>query len=369
MQFFATAAKGTEPALRDELRELRLRGVRADRGGVHFAGELMDGARACLWSRIAVRVLLQLSSFEAKDGEALYAGVRAIDWSPLLTTRHTLAVKASCKSSHLTHTQFIAQKTKDAIVDQLRDKLGERPSVDRDDPDLLVTVHLARDQATVYADLAGDSLHRRGYRTRIAAAPLKETLAAAILRLSGWDRASLLADPMCGAGTIAIEAAAWSRRIAPGIARERFGFERWANADATTGESMKTMRGEARAQASHEGPSIFASDADEATVRIARMNADDAGVDIRFERRDARSVPPLAAPGFIVTNPPYGERVQSDRALYEDLARAFSKMHGSTVALLAGAPALEKAMGMKPDRWWILYNGPIECRLLVYGIP
>src|SRR5689334_19547762 len=187
-RLFATAARGTEGALRDELKELGFRGVRADRGGVHFDGGLEEGARACLWLRTALRVLYRLSAFAAPDGGALYQGVRAIDWTPTLTPRHTLAIRAVCRDSQLTHSQFIAQKAKDAIVDQIRDRTGSRPSVDLDDPDVMLFVHVVKDWATVYLDVSGESLHRRGYRTSRLEAPLKENLAAAILRLSGWDR-------------------------------------------------------------------------------------------------------------------------------------------------------------------------------------
>ncbi len=166
MRFFATAAKGTEPALRDELRELRLPRVRADRGGVHFEGDLPDAARACLWSRVALRVLLEVHTFDAPSGEALYEGVRSVDWATWMTARTTLAVRATCRSSRLTHSQFVAQKTKDAVVDRLRDRFGARPSVDREDPDVLLAVHLARDRATLYLDVGGASLHERGWRSR-----------------------------------------------------------------------------------------------------------------------------------------------------------------------------------------------------------
>src|SRR5215469_6405912 len=195
MRFFATAAKGTEPALRDELRELRLPRVRADRGGVHFEGEMTDAATACLWSRVAVRVLLEVATFHAPDGGALYDGTRAVDWGAWMTPRTTMAVRATCRSSALTHSQFVAQKTKDAVVDRLRDRFGARPSVDRADPDVGVTLHLARDRATLYLDVGGAALHDRGWRTRPGPAPLRETLAAAVVRLSGWDRVRPLADP------------------------------------------------------------------------------------------------------------------------------------------------------------------------------
>jgi putative N6-adenine-specific DNA methylase len=372
VRFFATAAKGTEPALRDELRELRVPGVRADRGGVHFEGGLADAARACLWSRVAARVLLEVATFEAYDGDALYAGVRAIDWTEWMTPRTTLAVRATCRSGRLTHSQFIAQKTKDAVVDALRDSAGARPSVDRDDPDVGVAVHIVRDRAKVYLDAGGGSLHERGWRARGGAAPLRENLAAAVVRLSGWDRRSPLLDPMCGAGTLAIEAAAWAHRVAPGLSRARFGLERWADHDDAARAAMRELRqraSDARLPAGPDVPPIRASDIDERALARTRENARAAGLEVVVERRDARSIAPLVPAGAVVTNPPYGERLEADRSLYDGMARSLLALHGHTIAVLAGTPAIAQAMGRDPDRWWALYNGPIECRLLVYGIP
>jgi 23S rRNA G2445 N2-methylase RlmL len=368
VRFFATAAKGTEPALRDELREMRLPRVRADRGGVHFEGEMTHAARACLESRVAARVLLEVAVFDAPDGDALYAGVGAIDWTAWLTARTSLAVRATCRSSALTHSQFVAQKTKDAVVDALRDRLGARPSVDREDPDAGIAVHLARDRATVYLDVGGRSLHERGWRASAGEAPLRENLAAAILRLSGWDRHRPLVDPMCGAGTIAIEAACWSRGIAPGLAHARLGLERWASHDDAERRMMADLRAGARAEARSDGPPIVARDVDPRVLQMAENNARAAGVDVVIERRDVRDLAPLSPPGFVVTNPPYGERLDGSDALYANLARACLSMRGHTIALLAGAPAISRAMRRKPDRWWALYNGPIECRLLVYTV-
>ena len=368
MRFFATAAKGTEPALRDELRELRLPKVRADRGGVHFEGELREAARACLWSRVAVRVLLEVGTFEARDGDQLYQGARSLDWTRWMTPRTTLAVRAHGRSSRLTHSQFVAQRTKDAVVDMLRDRLGERPSVDRDDPDVLLAVHLVRDRATLYLDVGGGSLHERGWRARAGVAPLRETLAAAVLRLSGWDRQRPLVDPMCGAGTIAIEAAAWSRRMAPGLAHERLGLERWASHDDAERGWLRSMREDARAAARKDGPTVVARDLDPRAVELTRDNARAAGVELVVEQGDVRDLQPLDPPGFVVTNPPYGERLAADGAMAGDLAKALERMHGHTVAVLAGTPAIGRAMRREPDRWWILFNGPIECRLLVYAI-
>lgn len=367
IEFFATAARGTEGALRDELRELRVRGVRADRGGVHFAGEWHDGWRVCLGSRIAVRVLAVQGRFACRDERALYDGVRAIEWGPFLTPHTTLAVSATCKSSALTHTQYIAQKTKDAVVDQLRDNLGARPSVDLRDPDVRLSVHIAKDEATVYLDLSGEPLHRRGYRAGTVEAPLKETLAAAILRLAGWDRAQPLLDPMCGGGTFLVEAAQWSRAIAPGLGRH-FGFERWASFDAGAKAKWSEQLDKAREAVKTEGPEIVGCDVDPDALRIAEASAYTAKVPVRLEQRDVAESEPLDPPGFVVTNPPYDERLPAQPELYRAMYDAFERMPGHAVAVLSGSPMMEKAIPRR-FRSHQLFNGDIECRLLRYDIP
>jgi putative N6-adenine-specific DNA methylase len=368
VDFFATAAKGTEPALRDELREIGLRGVRADRGGVHFTGEFEDGWRACLWSRVAVRVLAWRGSFAVPNEQALYDGVRALEWRHFLTPKLSLAVKASCRSSRLTHSQYVAQKTKDAIVDQIRDDLGQRPSVDLEDPDVLVVLHLANDEAQVFVDLAGEALHRRGWREARGEAPLKENLAAAMLRLTGWDRKVPLVDPMCGAGTIAIEAAAWARNIAPGLSRKRFGFERWAYFDDAMRPRLAQLREGARAARREVGAEVFASDESESMCEAAFANATRAGVDIRVTQADVRDLAPLGPKGFVATNPPYGERLATSDDLARGMARTFEAMHGHDLGVLAGAPTIERAFTLEPRKWWLVYNGPIECHLLAYHV-
>jgi putative N6-adenine-specific DNA methylase len=365
---FATAARGTEGAVRDELRDLGFRGVRADRGGVHFGRSLDEGFRACLELRTAIRVLYRLGSFEAPSGEALYEGVSAIDWSPWITPRHTLAVRAVCHGSALTHSQFVAQKTKDAVVDQLRARLGARPSVDLDDPDVTLFVHLTRDRATVYLDLSGGSLHRRGWRARAGEAPLKESLAAAVLRLSGWDRERLLVDPMCGAGTLAIEAALWARNVAPGLARERFGFERWASHDEAAARRVAELRDHVRSKIRPGGPPVRGRDVDLDALAAARDNARLAGVEVTWRRASIRDLGPEGGPGTIVTNPPYGERLEAPDTLYRDMAQAFARLSGWRVAVLAGTPAIERAMRKRADKAIAVWNGDIECRLLVYDV-
>lgn len=366
MELFATAARGTEVALRDELREHRFWRVRADRGGVNFEGDLSEAGRACLESRIAVRVLAKVGTCGARDGQALYDGIRAIDWRPWITPRHTLAVSSVSKDSALTHTQFVAQRTKDAIVDQLRDATGSRPSVDREDADLRVFVHVVRDQATVHLDCSGESLHRRGWRARIGEAPLKETLAAAILRMSGWDRTSPLSDPMCGSGTLPIEADLWARKVAPGLLRDRFGFERWPSHTRQEATRMRELREAARARVLPEGPFVEGSDVDPAVLAHAKANGKAAGSRAVFRVRPLAAFKP--SPGtWVVTNPPYGERLELEVPTWQELGRVFGSASLGRLVMLSGSPALEDAMRRRPDRSVPLWNGPIECRMLEYA--
>lgn len=368
VEFFATAAKGTEPALRDELRELRVGRVRCDRGGVHFVGEWEGAFKACLHSRIALRVYHPLARFEVLSDQDLYDGVRAVDWSDHLMPEHSLAFSSFCRDSSLTHTNYISQKAKDALVDQQRDRFGERSSVDRKEPDLKLFVHLVKNQATLYLDLAGESLHRRGYRNRTVQAPLKENLAAALLRLSGWDRKRPLLDPMCGSGTIAIEAAMWGRNIAPGLSRQKFSFEGWPKHDKAARQLMAGLREQAAAAILDEGPEILAGDWDPQAISASQANARAAGVDLNFVQRSVMELSPTDPPGMIVSNPPYGKRLEIDEDFYVDLGARLRSMHKHRLGLLLTQKAAERALGLKKEKFWILHNGDIECRLFTFEI-
>ena len=373
--FFATAAKGTEGVLRDELKELGIARVKATRGGVYFgnaerAPELHGALQVCLHSRIAQRVLHRRASFAAGDADALYEAVRAQPWEHVLDARRTLAVDANIRDCPVTSSAFAAQRVKDAIVDRLRDLHGVRPDVDRRDPDVGVVLHWVGERASVLLDVAGGALHARGYRSEAGDAPLRETLAAAVVRLCRWDGRTPLVDPLCGSGTIAIEAAQWARRMAPGLARARFGCERWAS----HGEAEQRLLGELRAQAragalpAREVAPIFASDDDERILAIARRNAQRAGVAIEFARADARRLTPEHARAFVITNPPYGERMRTPEAFHRELAEAFRRLRGYRVCALAGDRALLRAMRTRPLIEHALWNGPLECRLLAWEV-
>ena len=367
MRFFVTCAKGTEGPLRRELADLRIRGPKGAAGGVSFEGTMVEGLKACLWSRVAMRVLLQVGEFQARTADELYAGARAIDWAAHLDTRATLAVSATVRDNPaLAHTGFAALKTKDAVVDVLRDKLGARPDVNVDDPDVPLVLHVEGPQARVYLDLAGAPLHRRGYRVAMTDAPLKENLAAAMLALGGVEAAAPFLDPMAGSGTLAIEQALRARNLAPGL-RRRFAFERWPS--QTHAPDWQRLRAEAEAAALPRAPApIIARDVDPAAVSAARRNAEAAGVtaDLTFEAGDVRGLRPAHPTGTLVTNPPYGQRMAGETAVYEALADTLQRFAAWRLVLLSGTPQLGRVFLRRPDITHRLWNGPLETRLLVY---
>ncbi len=371
-RFFATAAAGTEGALRDELRELGLPAVKATRGGVHFGRDDADAMRSCLYSRIAVRVLELVAEFEARDASALYEAVAALEWERMLGARRTLAVRANSRdNAALKHSGFVAQKTKDAIVDRVRQKRGRRPSVDRDDPDLLVTVHLSGNRGRVLLDWSGQPLHLRGYRASALRAPIKETLAAAVVRLSGWDRQRPFIDPMCGSGTLAIEAACWATGRPPGLGR-RFGFERWRPERSSGRDRLwQDLREEAKEACNRAGRSaleVLAADRDAKAVSAARDNARRAGVKIRIRRAELESLVPESESGHLLTNAPYGVRLEAAPALHRELGAAFRRMSGHRVAALVRGREIGKIMRARPALEHTLWNGPIECRLFAWDV-
>ncbi len=367
-EFFASCISGTEEVLCDELRELKIPSVRLNRGGIPFRGEWRDGWRACLESRIAQRIQLLLARFPCPDEDALYKGIRGIAWEQYITPQKSFAVSAVLRASKLTHSGFAALKVKDAIVDHIRDRENKRPSVDRDDPDVRVFLYVANDKATVYLDMSGESLHIRGYRAHAVEAPLRETLAAALLRMSGWDRKTPLMDPMCGSGTIAIEAALWAISKAPNLDRKRFGFERWANFGATEADAMRELRGQLRSEISGTSPRIQASDIDPAAIEIAQKNARTAGVRLSFKQRSLFETQFDGGRHLVIFNPPYGERLEADQDFIRKTAAAVSRMHGWRVCILAGSPDYERMISAKPEAVIPIKNGDIPCDFLVYEI-
>ena len=332
-----------------------------------------------MWSRVANRVLLPIAEFNAPTPEALYAGALGIDWSQHLAVDGTFAVDCTSSRSAITHTQFAALKTKDAVVDQFRERTGVRPSVDVAAPQIRINLHLDRDIATVSLDLSGDSLHRRGYRGPQGAAPLKENLAAAILLRSGWpalvaehaDEGVGFVDPMCGSGSLVIEAALIAHDIAPGLLRTYFGFLGWRRHDAALWRRLREEAEARRAAGRREGVTIAGYDREDGAVRAARENAARAGVAerVRIERAEVEHLPPASASrGLVAVNPPYGERLGDLRGLaplYSLLGRRLREGYvGWRAAVFTGNPPLGRELGLKAKRTHRMFNGPLECVLL-----
>jgi 23S rRNA (guanine2445-N2)-methyltransferase / 23S rRNA (guanine2069-N7)-methyltransferase len=379
--YFATCPKGLEYLLCDELAALGADDAHEALAGVRFSGTLETAYRACLWSRLASRVLLPLAEFDAADGEALYAGVQAIDWSAHLAAHATLAVDAHTAQSKLTHSQFIAQRVKDAVVDQFRQQGGTRPGVDTDEPDVRLNLRLKRDRATLSIDLAGAPLHRRGWREMQGEAPLKENLAAAILLRARWPETyaagGALLDPMCGSGTLLVEGAWMAADVAPGLHRDYYGLLGWQQHDLALWRGLlDEARQRAEAGLRTLRPCFFGADADPRMIQTAKRNAQAAGVAgfLALEKRDVAHAapPPGVASGLVVTNPPYGERLGERNempALYRTLGEALrARFTGWHAAVLAGDAELGRALALRPEKKYALYNGALETVLLTFEL-
>jgi 23S rRNA (guanine2445-N2)-methyltransferase / 23S rRNA (guanine2069-N7)-methyltransferase len=379
VQFFASCPPGVADLTAAELRACGATHTRELKLGALFEGTLETAYRACLWSRTASRILMPLGNFPAATPEELYEGVAAIDWTQHVAPTGTLAIEFGGSSAGIKHTHFGALKTKDAIVDQLRARTGQRPSVELEQPDIRLDVRVDRERATLSLDLSGDSLHRRAYRARGVAAPLKENLAAAVLLRSGWPaiaESGEFVDPMCGSGTLVIEAAMLALDIAPGLLRSYFGFIRWRGHDR---ELWQRIVDEARARReATAGRRIVLRgyDSDAAAIRAAIENSERAKLRgfVHFERRELEQLVKQseAASGLLATNPPYGERIGDQerlQALYATLGQKLREhFQGWKAAVLTGNPPLAKAIGIHARRSHTLFNGRIECRLLRFEI-
>lgn len=383
MNFFLTCPKGVELLLEEELHALGIDETRQTVAGVYFQGELEDAYRVCLWSRLANRVLMSLHQFEVETAEQLYAGVQAINWLDHMRPEGSLTIDFNGRTDGINNTHFGALKTKDAIVDQIRAQTGRRPMVERQTPDIRINVHIQRGVATLSLDLSGDSLHRRAYRLRAGEAPLKENLAAALLIRCGWPAAAeerpLLVDPMCGSGTLLIEAVMMAADIAPGLHRRYYGFNRWLQHKRDIWQSL-IQDAEARRDAGLMTLTTkFAGrDMDSKVLRTAKDNAARAGVDAFIEFRSGRIEDmqrvdlPEAETGLMLTNPPYGERLGEESQLmflYRHLGDLLKRQFpGWQAAIFTGNPELCKVMGLRADKQYKFFNGAIESRLFIYGI-
>ncbi len=383
--FFATCPKGLEYLLRDELSALGA-SARETLAGVYFEGELRHAYLACLHSRLASRVLMPVSQFDAPNADALYAGASAIDWARHFAQDVTLAIDASVSKSAIAHSRYAAQRVKDAIVDQCRERFGTRPRIDLRNPAIRLNLHLHKDRATLSLDLSGEPMHRRGWRRDQGEAPLKENLAAAMLLRAHWPeiyaQGGALLDPMCGSGTLLIEAALMAADVAAGLRRAHFGFLAWRGHDAAL---WQTLHDEAQERA-QEGlrrlrDVYFGSDSAPLMIEIAKRNAQSAGV-AGFVQLQKHDVAHLQRPqgfehGLLITNPPYGERMgerEEVRALYRTLGdRMRADFSGWRAAILVAQPQHNEpdpahALGLRADKRYTLYNGAIPCELLICKI-
>jgi 23S rRNA (guanine2445-N2)-methyltransferase / 23S rRNA (guanine2069-N7)-methyltransferase len=383
LTLFASCPKGLESLLADELTALGAEKVKEHVAGVTVRGTLAVAYRLCLWSRLANRILLPLKTCRVDSAQALYDGVSAVAWDQHFSPDATFMVDFNGSNDAINNTQFGAQRSKDAVVDQMVWRHGRRPSIDLDRPHWRLSVQLRRDEAVIGIDLSGESLHRRGYRLEGGLAPLKENLAAALLLRADWPgvaaRGGALLDPMCGSGTLLVEGALMAMDIAPNLARKRWGFDRWLHHDAALWESIRAEAAERREKAfARQWPEIRGYDASAAAIRAAEENIERAGLTgrVRVMRKElVHFVPPThqdIAPGLVITNPPYGERLgeqESLKHLYAHLgARLREHFVGWEAAVFTGNPDLGKTMGLRSFKQYRLFNGPIPSQLLRFHV-
>lgn len=381
IEFFASCPKGLEYLLSQELEQLGAQSVQETVAGVSFSGGLEVAYKACMWSRLASRILLRLGEINSGTKEQLYDGVKSFEWDDHLDSDSSFRIDFTGSTPDINHTRFGAQVVKDAIVDQLRDEHGWRPSVNASNPDLRINVHARGEKAFVSIDLSGQSLHQRGYRLEAGTAPLKENLAAALLMRAGWPElmttGGTLVDPMCGSGTLLIEGAMMMADIAPGLSRARFGFDRWMghvpkvwlNILEEARERRKNGLASVRSQiVGFEG---LSSVAHRAKGNLERMGLSKLVSIRQQELKDLRLDEELPA-GLVICNPPYGERMGDEASLvylYQHLGEKLKQnCPGWEAAIFTGAPALARSLGMGPKKTYSLFNGALPCKLFLYDI-
>jgi len=371
-QYFATVARGLEPIAAQELERLGALEVRPDFTGVHFVGDSALLYRVNLWARTIFRVLVTLREFPCPDADRLYQEVQNIEWEQYLQPHNTLAVNATGGNHKLNHTHFTALQVKNAIVDQQRNQFGQRSSVDTQNPDVLINAHIHQERCILSLDSSGTSLHRRGYRPAVGVAPLKETLAAALLDMAEWEPSLPFLDPLCGSGTLPLEASLKALNIAPGLFRMQFAFERWPDFDEALWEQL-LKEAENRELSELKAP-IVGSDRDSDILKQARINAQQCGLadKVKFTQTELSQVEAPADSGVIICNPPYGERLGDAKELgdfYKLLGDVFKqRFKGWTAFVLTGNKELAKRVGLKASRRIPVYNGAIACTLLKYEL-
>ncbi len=367
--FFAPCPRGLEAVLADELTALGAADIKPIDGGVGFAGDFALCYRANLWSRTAARILWKVAEGPYKTEDDIYRLALAQDWPKWFDVSRTLRVDTTAIKCPLKSLDFITLRVKDAVCDKFRAETNDRPSIDTREPDMRVTVFLTSDRATLYLDTSGEALYKRGYRHAAVEAPLRENLAAGILKLTGWVPGTPLLDPMCGGGTFLVEAAQMALNIAPGSDRW-FAFEKFKNFNP---DLWGALYKEAEAGEKPRTPlPIFGSDVDSKSVRAARANLEAAGLEgvVTVSRADMREASAPAPEGTMVMNPPYGERLSDQEelaALYPEMGKALKqRFAGWNAYILTADLRLPKIMRLTPSRRTPLYNGALECRLFEF---
>ncbi len=371
-QFYASTSRGLSEPLAEEIREMGIKVGQADKQGCSFTGSWSDCAKVNLRSRIATRVALPIMDFPAYKIEELYDNVMKHDFTKYLTPQMTFSIKAKINDCAIKDQRMVAMKIKDGIADQFTQKYGSRPSVDKKLPSVRFFVFGSRNEYRLSVDTSGHSLSARGYREESVEAPMREHVAAGLLRLSGWKKDIPIVDPMCGSGTILIEAALMLKNIAPGTFHKKFSFQHFEHIspDLFDQEIEKVLNEET------EGPDfkLYGFDKMGDCIRAAKKNAEDAGVEdmIIFERGDARDLAPPVEKGVIMTNPPYGIRL-GDEFFLEELYRSFShnlktKYAGWEAFILSGDPKWTRFLQMKAEKRHPVDNGGVDCRWIQYKI-
>ena len=376
MRFTATCSAGLEELIIAEIKEFGGNDISAGVGSVSWMGPLESGYRACLWSRFASRILLEIAVLEVANEEELYSQVKGVRWQEHLGHDSTFAIDCTlAKGAPFKHSKYTSLKVKDGIADYFRSITGERPNVRVVRPDVTLNVHADKKQTRLSVDLAGEALHRRGYRVEKGLAPLKETLAAAIVALSGWDGQSPLLDPLCGSATLLIEAAMMFGDVAPGLGRSYFGLVGWRGHDDALWRRLLS-EATAREEAAYDRkwPELIGFDGSYQAVRHGRMNCENAGLGekISIEQSELFALSSPTVPGFIICNPPYGERLSEKEVikyLYRYMGRRFqSSFSDWQLGLFTSNPDLADMTGIAWRKKFQLYNGPLSCRLFVGSV-
>lgn len=360
----AKTFKGLEEVLAGELVALGANNVQLERRAVSFTGDKRLLYRANLCLRTASRVLVPIMSFKAKDADDVYEHVKQLDWAKYMTLQTGFSIDSTVYSETFRHSKYVTYRVKDAIADWWNEREGKRPNVRLSDPDLCLNVHIAGEQVTLSMDSSGESLHKRGYRVANTEAPINEALAAGMLLMAGWKGETDFYDPMCGSGTLLIEAALIAQNIAPGIFRKHFAFERWADFDKDLFEDVYNDDSQER-EFTHK---IYGSDASFYAVQAAQRNVKAAGQQRCIEIKQIRLQEikrESKEPALVMVNPPYGERLAQDKEvlrLYADMGTAFKhQFTGSTAWIISSNEDALKCVGLKPNKRVKLMNGELEC--------